>query len=755
MSSLLEYLPLFAGVGMFLFGMDLLAKAIERLAGASLEHILETLTSNKWKGLLLGTGVTAVIQSSAATTVTVVGFVNAGMMKLAQALPVVFGANIGSTATAQILRLGDLQSGGVLLSLLKPSTFAPILIIIGAAINLVAKKRKTKNIAQLLMGFGILFFGMTTMEETLAPLKEMPAFQSIFTAFENPVLGILAGLGLTALIQSSSAAVGILQALTSTGSVTFATTFPLLMGINIGKCLTVILASFGTNKNSKRTVTIHLTFNVIGAVLFTTLLYSLNMVFHFSFLQHVMSRGNVADLHTGFNVLTALILMPFVDLLCKFAEKVIPDSEADKENQALDYLDDRFLKNPSVAMEQCRKVLNAMGVAIQENLAIAAELFDNYDEKKVARLNENEHFLDKCEASVGEYLVRTTHHTMTEEESHMATEILQAVSDFERIGDYCVNISETAQYMNENKIAFTPLGRRDAHLVFAAATNIVNQTCVAFETEDRDVVLTIEPLEEVIDQLIESLRDNHMQRLQKGVCTVTTGISFIELLNNIERISDHCSNIAIYIIQRKKVFEDFDRHTYLHRLHEGQDPEYTKAFNCYREQYLIPLISREDWKKRSVLTDTLAEANVEVREESLSWQDAIKSCMKTMIQKNQILPGYCSTIIKNVEHLGAYYTTANMAIVIHANPSEGANQNAINLTLFKNPVHFPHTGDAPVRLFVCLSAIDDTTRHQLLHLMERIMSDREFENGWQTAEDADALRALLNSAGQRAFDIEE
>ena len=584
-----DILPLFAGIGMFLYGMDMLAKAIERLAGARMEHILESLTSNRWKGLLLGTAVTAVIQSSAATSVTVIGFVNAGMMRLVQALPVVFGANIGSTVTGQILRLGDVDGSSFILTMLKPSSFAPILILIGAAINLIAKKRKSKNISMLLVGFGILFFGMTTMETTLAPLKDSAQFQQMFTSFENPFLGILAGFLLCALIQSSSASVGILQSLTVTGSVTFATTFPLLMGINIGKCLAVILASFGTNKNSKRVVLCHLLFNIIGAVLFTAVFYSLNAVIHFPFLHEVLDRGNVADLHSLFNIVTALVLMPFVNVLANLSRKIIPDDTEYKENQALDLLDERLLKNPRIAMDQCRKVLIAMGESIQENLHIAAGLITQYDDHRERRLQDNERFLDKCEAGVGEYLVKTTHHTMTEEESHLSTEILQTVSDYERIGDYCVNISETAQYMTENKISFSEAGRRETQLLFSAVFRIVDLTVTAFRTEDADRIYAIEPLEETVDTLVEKLRSNHVQRLQDDRCAVESGISFIELLNNLERISDHCSNIAIYIIQKQKVFEDFDRHSYLQELHKGHQVRYQELLNEYRVEFLDPL----------------------------------------------------------------------------------------------------------------------------------------------------------------------
>ncbi|MCJ7835148.1 Na/Pi cotransporter family protein [Cuneatibacter sp. NSJ-177] len=596
--DILSFLPLFAGIGLFLYGMNLLAKAIERLAGAKLEKTLETLTSNKWKGLALGTGVTAIIQSSAATTITVVGFVNAGMMKLTQALPVIFGANIGSTATAQILRLGDLESGGLFLSLLKPSAFAPIIIAVGAGIMLMAKRKKTKNIANLLLGFGILFWGMTTMENTLSPLRNDPNFQKLFLAFENPLLGILVGALVTAVIQSSSASVGILQALSSTGTVSFAMAFPLILGQNIGKCLAVILASFGTSRNSKRAVLVHLLFNIFGVILFACGMYGLNAVFHFTFFSEIVNRGDIATIHTGFNLITALVLMPFVNALARLSEHLIKEDESLHTSHALDYLDELFLKNPGVALEQCKKVLYSMGDSIQENLTIAESLLlDKYDLRQLAQLEENERFLDKCEASLGEYLVKVTRHSLSEQESHEATEILQCVSDYERIGDYCVNISETAEYMSETNIAFTEQGMREARILFEAVHNIVNETLAAFQTEEKDHISSVEPLEEAIDAIIAELRNHHIERLQKGTCAVDTGISFIELLNNVERISDHCSNIAVYIVQKQKVDEDFDRHSYLKAVHRGELAGYQERFNKYCEQYLVPLLENKPKKE--------------------------------------------------------------------------------------------------------------------------------------------------------------
>ncbi len=588
--DVMDFLPIFAGIGLFLYGMNLLAGAIEQLAGARLEQLLEKLTSNKWKGLALGTGVTAVVQSSAATTVTVMGFVNAGMMKLAQALPVIFGANIGSTATAQILRLGDLEGAGFLLSMMKPSSFAPLIIAIGAGIMLMAKRKKTKNIANLLLGFGILFWGMTTMENTLSPLSDNPAFQQLFVTFKNPLIGILVGAAITAIIQSSSASVGILQALTSTGTVTFSMAFPIILGQNIGKCVTVVLASFGTNRNSKRVVCIHIFFNIFGAILFLAGMYGLQAVFQFAFFNEVVNRGDVATIHTLFNLVTALILMPAVNLLDKLSDRLVPRDEHVRTNNSLDYLDPIFLKHPSVALEQCRKVLDSMGEAIRENLEITEYLLlDHYNEKHLDQMNENERFLDKCESTLGEYLVKIARSSLTEQESHRVSEIMQAVSDYERIGDYCINISRTAEYMSENREHFTESGTADARLLFAAIHDIVENTLDAFQTENAEKIDSVEPLEEVIDSIIEILRDHHITRLQEGTCSVGRGISFIELLNNTGRIADHCSNIAVYIIQKQRMDDHFDRHAYLDAVHRGEFPGYPERLEFYKEKYLVEL----------------------------------------------------------------------------------------------------------------------------------------------------------------------
>lgn len=596
METISKVLPLLAGIGMFLYGMNLMASAIEKLAGAKLERTMERFTDNRFKGLLLGTGVTAVIQSSAATSITMIGFVNAGIMTLAQTIPVIWGANIGSTATAQLLRLGDLSGGGVFLSMLKPSFFAPIIIVVGAFLMLLSKKRKTKNIANLLIGFGILFWGMTTMEETFAPLKNSPKFHEMFVSFSNPFIGIIVGLLLTAVIQSSSATVGILQALSASGSITVATALPILLGQNIGKCVPVILASIGNNKDAKRASMCYLFFNVFSLVLFGFGVYGLDVVFDFAAMDNVVNRGNIATMHTAINLIAALLLMPFVEQYDRMLHKIIKDGGDVKEKRTLDCLDDAFLKNPQVAMEQCRKVLFDMCNVVKENAVIVTDMVLNgYNEKTLADLNVGEEFLDRSEAGINAYMVNVTYHTMTEEDSHLATEILQSVSDLERIGDYCINLSETAEYMFENKSSFTPEAKAELEVLFDAIKNVIDLTVAAYTSNDLERIAFVEPMEEVIDDIVDRMKSNHIIRLRGGVCTADDGITFTEILTNTERISDHCSNIAIYLMQKLTVNRAFDRKLYQDELHKGVDPRYRKYIDMYKKEYLdrIPCLKIE------------------------------------------------------------------------------------------------------------------------------------------------------------------
>lgn len=592
-------ITLLGGIGLFLYGMNLLGESLQRLAGASLEKTLEKLTNNKWKGLALGTGVTAIIQSSAATTIMLVGFVNVGIMKLVQTIPVIMGANIGTTVTGQILRLGDMEGSATWVSLLKPTGFAPIVIAVGAFILLCSKKKKHKDVASILMGLGILFFGMTTMESALSPLRESEQFRSLFTMFRNPVLGVLLGAGVTAILQSSSASVGILQAIASTGTVTFSMAAPIIIGQNVGKCITVILASIGTNKNAKRVVIVDLMLNIFGAILFIFGIYGFQALVGFPFWEEAVNRGDVANFHTLFNVVTGLVFFPFTNLLDKLAKQLLKEDAPSKMDTALKLLDPIFLSTPTVALEQCKKVIFSMGDVVKENLDLSVRLATQFDERGFAELQENEKFLDKAETDLGNYLVKITGQGISKAESRLANEMLHCVSDFERIGDHCVNIAEVGQYNEEQKIQFTQECLSELELISSAVHKILEMTLSAFRTEDVVTAYRVEPLEEVIDGIKELLRNHHIERLQAGTCSVQGGISFLEILTSMERISDHCSSIAIYVIQRISGQKTTDKHEALRTMHSMSSEEYKALYIYYKQQYYDPArlpSDSEEWE---------------------------------------------------------------------------------------------------------------------------------------------------------------
>ena len=569
--------------------MSLLGASLEKLAGAGLERTLERLTNNRLKGLALGTVVTGVIQSSAATTVMLVGFVNAGIMKFAQTVPVIMGANIGTTVTGQILRLGDLSGSQLIFELIKPTSFAPIVIAIGSFMILISKRRKTRDVANLLIGFGILFFGMTTMESALSPLKDSAAFQEVFFMFKNPLLGVLLGAVVTAILQSSSASVGILQAIASTGTVTFSMAAPIIIGQNIGKCVTVLIASIGTNKNAKRVVVCHLMINLIGAALFLIGIYGFQSIIGFSFWDKAMTRGNIADFHTLFNIATSLVLLPFCNGLVAISKKLLKDDAPSRADSSLALLDDIFLDRPTVALEQCRKVILSMGETIQENYAMSISLLHNFDEKTFEKLNENENFLDKCETAMGEYLVRITAKNIRREDQREVAQLLHCVGDFERIGDHCVNIAEVGQFNKEQGISFSPKGLEEIKMVSDAVKHVIDITLDAYKNEDLTAAYRVEPLEEVIDLLKEALKSHHIDRLSSGDCSVQAGISLTEFLTSAERISDHCSNVAIHVIEKLTSTKNFDSHEYQKLIHGGLTEEYKALYRYYESKYYDPI----------------------------------------------------------------------------------------------------------------------------------------------------------------------
>lgn len=558
---------------------------LEKLSSGRLEGILERLTNNVFKGVLLGAAVTGLIQSSAATTVMCVGFVNAGIMKLRQTVGIIMGANIGTTVTAQLLRLGDIASDNFFLSLLNPSSLGPILAAVGILFYMFIPGGKKKTIGQIALGLGLLFIGMKTMELAVSPLQDLPEFQALFSAFTNPFLGILAGALVTALIQSSSASVGILQAVSSTGAVGFSAAFPIIMGQNIGTCITALLSSIGASKNAKRTAALHLLFNVIGTVLFTILLYSGNAVFKFDFWDQVMNRGSIANLHLMFNLACTVVLLPFNHLLVKLAEKLVPGGT---ESREYNVLDERFLSSPSVALERGHETVNKMAEYSRENYELAIELLDRYDSKKLERINETEAAIDKMEGLLDSYLVKLTDRALTGEESMRVSELFHTLSDFERIGDYVVNLTESATALHSKGISFSQRAKNELRAMTEAVGDALSLTVACYTANSRSIALQVEPIEEVVDQMQEVLKNRHIERLKKGECTIELGTQFLELLINLERISDHCSNVAMYIIRQTAQHDDLirtDSHAYFHELHHGGNEEFDKQLAASREKY--------------------------------------------------------------------------------------------------------------------------------------------------------------------------
>lgn len=591
--DILSVLQLLGGIGLFLYGMSLMGSSLEKLAGGGLERILEKLTTSKRKGVGqlkgwgLGTGVTAIIQSSAATTIMLIGFVNAGIMKLSQAIPVVMGANVGSTVTAQILRLGDIGSDNIILKLLKPSSFAPMLVGIGAFILLFTKKKKPKHVAGIMVGMGVLFYGMTTMESVFAPLRESETFRSAFTSFSNPFLGILIGLVITAIIQSSSASVGILQALSATGSVTYATAVPIIIGQNLGKCMTIILGAIGANKKAKRVSLSYLFFNIFGAIIFTVVIYAIYYTVGISFWENTVNRGDIANIHLGFNLVTSIILLPLSSKLADFTGKLLKDDEVSKSDKELSTLDDMLLNTPTIALEQCKKVVASMVDSIYENYKIATSLIYNYDEAKLNELNENEAFIDKCESALSAYLVKINSKRLSSDDRLAVAELLNSVGDFERMGDHCINIYYVAQDKNAQDIHFSPVGHKEVDTIIEAVGNILTTTFEAFKNNDSAAAIRIEPQAETIDKLKEIIKSHHVDRLQAGDCGIEGGIALVDLVTSFERIASHCGNVALHIIKRVENDRNFDE---MHgHANDSYSEEYKALYHYYESQFIAPI----------------------------------------------------------------------------------------------------------------------------------------------------------------------
>lgn len=565
--------------------MSMLGGALEKLAGAGLEKILQKLTSNRIKGVLLGTSVTGVIQSSSATIVMVIGLLNAGIIHLAQALPVIMGANIGSTVTAQILRLGDLGGAGVVIQLLKPSAFGAILIALGAVLYMFTKKDSSKNWGNISMGLGMIFFGMNTMEKTLLPLSEAEWFSSMLTVLQNPFLGILVGIAMTAVLQSSSASVGILQALSATGAITFSSAMPIILGQNLGKCVTVVLASVGSKKPAKRAVVLDVMVNLAGLVVFAAVIYAVQGIWGLPFWDSAVNRGNIADFHTLFNVATTLILLPMTNQLVALASKMIKDKALSSREQEMARLDDLLIKTPTIALQQARGLVVTMAESSLESYRLARKINEKYSTDDMAKLNEIEDFLDRSEFALNNYILKITPNDLSAAENRMATELLHTLGDFERIGDHAVNLAEVAHYNYENNITFSAQGLGELKMIFDAVEEVLGDTVEMYRTENLFVAGRVEPLEQVVDDLEQEMRNRHIRRLKAGQCNAQSGISFVELLTDLERISDHCSNVASNMIQRKSGH-------YLETPEEEVGIELTKPYQAdfkrYSEKYCLP-----------------------------------------------------------------------------------------------------------------------------------------------------------------------
>lgn len=594
-------LTLLGGVGLFLFGMNLMGASLKNLAGGSLEKVLEKLTTGKnqftgtIKGFSLGTAVTAIIQSSAATTIMLIGFVNAGIMKLGQAIPVVFGANIGSTATAQILRLGDLSETSFILKLLKPSSFAPILICIGAFIILFTSNNKKRDVASILVGLGILFLGMNTMEGVFAPLKESESFQNLFTSFNNPLLGILIGLVLTAIIQSSSASVGILQAISSTGVVTYGTAIPIIIGQNIGKCMTIILGGIGANKKAKRVSLSYLLFNIFGAVFFVVVIYGLQLFIDMPFMAKVVNRGNIANVHFMFNFITSLILLPFSNQVAKVTGKIIKDEEESKIDKELATLDPRLIATPAIAISQARNVMFAMADCIRENFDIARKLISEYNEEEAAKLEENENFIDKCESSLNNFLLKvTSQNNMSRAERLDVSELLNSLSDMERIGDHCENLLVVSRNIQEQKISFSDQGMKEIEMALKATANIIDMTLSAFKEDDLQAISRIEPLAQTISEITELIKDHHVIRLQVGECGIPGGFALVDILTSLDRIGSHCKNIGLHIAKKIRGTHMDEMHGHIYITGYKTSEEYKALYVYYSSMYEDPIAENFD-----------------------------------------------------------------------------------------------------------------------------------------------------------------
>lgn len=580
--TIFNLLSLFGGLAMFLYGMNVMGNGLEKLGGGRFESILSKLTSNPVKGVMLGLGVTAIIQSSSATTVMVVGFVNSGIMKLHQAIGIIMGANVGTTVTAWILSLSGIQGDGLLIQLLKPINFTPILAFVGIILQMFTKSDKKKSIGDILVGFSVLMFGMNLMSTSVEPLKDVPQVAKILTMFSNPILGVLAGTILTAIIQSSSAAVGILQALSVTGAITFGSAIPIICGQNIGACAPSLISSIGTSKNAKRAAMMHLYFNIIGTFVFLGLFYLLNAIFKFAFVNDTVNEVTIAIVHTLFNLGTTVVLLPFNRGLEALAKKTI------KEGKSVDVfssLDERFLLTPQVAIGQCVTLASNMAYIAKETVEMAVSCVENYNEKTDALVLENEQLTDDYQDALENYLVKLSAKNLSKEESIKVSMLMHAVGDFEQMADYAVNILHTAREKNKRGCVFTEKANEEMRVMAKVVDDVISKTIEAFSENNTYVAVKCEPLAEVVSDLRKALKRRHIHRMQEGVCTVELGFVFTDYITAMDKIADHCRNVGIAVLQMND--PDYELHGEAHEQRRA-DSEYKDLYAKYIDRYELP-----------------------------------------------------------------------------------------------------------------------------------------------------------------------
>lgn len=581
--SVADVISLLGGIALFLFGMSLMGEGLKKVAGSRLELVLYKLSSTPLKGVLLGTGVTAVIQSSSATSVMVVGFVNSGMMKVKQAIGVIMGAILGTSVTGWILCLSSLEGGSGVVQLLSTEVLTGIVAVVGIILRMFTGKTSNRYVGEILLGFAVLMYGMSAMSGAVSPLRESEAFIHILTSFSNPILGILVGLAFTSVLQSASAAVGILQALAITGAVTFEVALPIVMGIAIGAAVPVLLSALGANLNGKRTAFIYLLIDVLGVLIWALLFYGANAIIHFTFLDAVMSSVSIALMNTLFRLATVIVLLPCIGLMEHMVELLFPDDGSAAEEQEMDRLEERFLQHPALSIEQSRLVTNSMAERAEGNLLMAVGLRNRWSDKDFRMVGETESVIDRYEDKLGTYLMKITSKSLSQSQSEEVSKYLHTISDFERISDHALNISEAAKEIHDKDLQFSPEACHELDVIESAVREILSIAVGAFVENDPQRAARVEPLEEIIDGLCDEMKSHHVDRLQSGSCTLNLGFVFNDLLTNYERVADHCSNIAVAIIELES--DSFDTHEYLNSVRAMKSSSFARYYEEYKQEY--------------------------------------------------------------------------------------------------------------------------------------------------------------------------